>query len=130
MTTAARLMTDLQAHGVTLAADGDRLRFYPRDRVTGELLARLRTCKAGLLAMLQPQDIDAAELETVTSCDAGPVALQSRPVAVPRTWPAPVPKEIIADPIPTCSDCGQVPVVPGQPGRPLGLCYSCWSKRP
>lgn len=57
MTTAAELRNELQALGVTLAVDGDRLRFSPRSAVTGELLERLRTCKAELLAMmLQPQD--------------------------------------------------------------------------
>ena len=52
MTTAAQLLTELQALGVTLAADGDRLRFRPGTAVTPELLARLRTHKAELLAML------------------------------------------------------------------------------
>ena len=55
MTTTAQVLTEILARGVTLVADGDRLRFYPRDAVTGELLQRLRTCKAELLAMLQPQ---------------------------------------------------------------------------
>ncbi len=56
--------------------------------------------------------------------------LQPRSLTVPRTWPAAVPSEIIADPIPTCSDCGRPrSVVGGQPGRPLGFCFSCWSKR-
>ena len=43
-------------------------------------------------------------------------------------WPPVVPAEIIADPIPACSDCGRVLVVPGQPGRLAGLCFDCWSK--
>lgn len=59
-----------------------------------------------------------------------PADLQPRPVVVPRTWPPVVPDSILADPIPTCSDCGRPrSVVPGQPGRPAGLCFSCWGKR-
>jgi hypothetical protein len=38
-----------------------------------------------------------------------------------------VPSEIIADPIPICRDCQRRPVVSGQPGRPAGLCYECWT---
>jgi len=53
MTTTAELLTDLQALGVILAADGDRLRFHPRDKVTPGLLARMRDAKGDLLAMLQ-----------------------------------------------------------------------------
>ena len=58
MTPAAELWNELTALGVTLAADGARLRFCPRDAVTGDLLARLRTHKAELLAMLQAQGAD------------------------------------------------------------------------
>lgn len=54
MTATAELLTDLQALGVVLAADGDRLRFHPRGKVTPDLLAQLRDCKAELLSMLQP----------------------------------------------------------------------------
>jgi len=155
MTTAAELRNELQALGVTLAADGARLRFHPRDRVTGELLARLRTCKGELLAMLQPHDAGPVTAgPSVTDRPAGDSpqdlpggdrhgadgphgdhidagqALQPRPVTVPRTWPPAVPSEILADPIPTCGDCGRPrSVVPGQPGRPAGLCFDCWGKR-
>ena len=52
MNTAAALMTDFAARGVTLAADGDRLRFTPRSAVTGDDLAALRKYKGELLAML------------------------------------------------------------------------------
>jgi hypothetical protein len=209
--TTARLRTDLHALGVTLAADGDRLRFCPRDKVTPELLQRLRTHKAELLGMLQPGDIgDGDETHpspgktgvvspavphvlqpgtadapqpwpsdgtgyagpvmpgddsqdggpSVTpsgdalpqdlqaqdiNCDAArvtttdPSNLQARPTAtVDRTssrpndsppWPPTVPGSILADRIPACSKCGRCAVVPGQPGRPAGLCFACWGKR-
>lgn len=52
------------------------------------------------------------------------------PTVAPRTRPAAVPVGILADSVTTCSGCGRVPVVPGQPGRPVGLCFSCWTRRP
>lgn len=169
MTTAAELMADLQAPGVTLAADGDRLRFHPRDAVTPELLARLRDCKAELLAMLRthgadgPQDDRGDALQAHGADAAGPAAagsdpgddgpsgtdrpagqalpgdwqecitpdgrlgcLQPQAVAPVRTWPPLVPSGIIADPVIICPGCGRLQVVPGQPGRPSGLCFGCW----
>lgn len=52
--------------------------------------------------------------------------LPARPVAPVRTWPAAVPSGIVADPVIICSGCGRLRVVPGQPGRPSGLCFGCW----
>lgn len=52
MTAAADLLTELQARGVALVADGDRLRFHPRHKVTGNLLDRLREHKPELLGIL------------------------------------------------------------------------------
>ena len=43
-------------------------------------------------------------------------------------WPPVVPAEILADPVPECRECGRPRVIPGQPGRPVGLCYPCWLK--
>jgi hypothetical protein len=53
-----------------------------------------------------------------------------QPVARTREFEssaATVPQDIIADPIPICSDCQKRPVVRGQPGRPAGLCFDCWT---
>jgi hypothetical protein len=52
MTAAAQLLTGLQALGVVLVADGNRLRFHPRDRVTPDLLDRMKLCKGDLLRLL------------------------------------------------------------------------------
>ncbi len=49
-------------------------------------------------------------------CGAG---FPSRPTMTP-------PRQIIADPIPACSDCGQKEVIPGQPGRPYDRCFNCF----
>ncbi|NUQ65816.1 MAG: hypothetical protein HUU20_25420, partial [Pirellulales bacterium] len=81
--------------GVTLAADGDRLRFRPRDKVTGELLDRLRAHKSDLLAMLRAgnrYETHGTTAETVVS-PAVPQAAVAAPrprstVPVPVEWPA------------------------------------------
>lgn len=70
MTATAELLTDLQALGVILAAEGDRLRFHPKDKVTPELLAQLRTCKGELMAMFGTgygNETDLATAETYTA---------------------------------------------------------------
>lgn len=46
------VLNELRARGVELRAQGNRLRFRPVDRVTPDLLARLREHKAELLAIL------------------------------------------------------------------------------
>ena len=51
---ATDLLAELNGLGVELAADGDRLRFRPRKKVTAELAARLKAHKAELLVLLQP----------------------------------------------------------------------------
>jgi len=251
--TAADLIRELRSLGVTLAANGDRLRFSPRSAVTGELLQRLRDSKAELLAMLasgsqemlptgNKSDLsttvekievvpfgtksetspvgdvpetspngdkietegaarkyldsdagewldltapdgrrclvrsDAADLQVIdlpapcpvcggivfwwdaaggAHCercspapgrgrwlvqraaevrDRYPVVRDRQPAAPARdgsrTRPATVPSGILADPIPTCSDCGRPrSVVPGQSGRLAELCFRCWGKR-
>lgn len=48
----AALLTDLGRAGVELAADGERVRFRPRDRVGPDLLARIRWLKPILLALV------------------------------------------------------------------------------
>jgi hypothetical protein len=45
-----------------------------------------------------------------------------------KPWPPEIPDTIAADPCPACSDCGR-PVIPGQPGRPAGLCFDCLNKQ-
>lgn len=117
-------------------AAGERLRFHPKSAVPPDLLQRLLGCKAELLAMLQAQAGDGSPDDHSDGPDAWPSdspALRpagragQRPAL--RRWPPAVPDSILADPIPTCSNCGQRAVVPGQPGRPAGLCFSCWGKR-
>ena len=55
--TAAAVLYDLAAAGVTIAAQGDRLRFWPRSAVGLDLLTRLRDHKAELLAILQAEAV-------------------------------------------------------------------------
>ena len=53
MTTASALLEELQGLGIELQPHGEALRFRPRDRMTAELVGRLRDCKAELLEILQ-----------------------------------------------------------------------------
>ena len=98
MNATARLLTELETLGVVLAADGDRLRFHPRGKVTPDLLAQLRDCKAELLSMLQPgYGGYGYETPSEPGKNSGCVAVASvadprDPVAAPRTQPTdPVP---------------------------------------
>jgi hypothetical protein len=52
MTAAAHLLVQLQCRGVTLHLHGDRLRYYPADRVRADELALMRERKAELLHLL------------------------------------------------------------------------------
>lgn len=69
--TAREILTDLARLGITLAADGGRLRYHPREKLTPELLAQLREAKAELLRLLVPE-------------------------APPTDWPDPSPKDLAA----------------------------------
>jgi hypothetical protein len=51
---AAKLLLDLSRLGIRLEAHGDRLRYFPRSALTPDLLGRLKTHKAELLALLRP----------------------------------------------------------------------------
>ena len=64
--TTAELIDDLRQRGIRLEAHGDKLRYSPRDAVTGDLLAMLQAHKGDLLAMLQaevPKDTPTAHAE-------------------------------------------------------------------
>ncbi len=56
MTTAAELLARLRGHGVEVCADGDGLRYRPKDALTPALLAELRRHKWALLALLAADD--------------------------------------------------------------------------
>jgi hypothetical protein len=57
MTAACDLLAELQGLGIEVQAHGEALRFHPRDKVTPDLLARLKDSKADLLRLLaQPSD--------------------------------------------------------------------------
>ena len=49
---AAELLDELDALGVQLEADGERLRYRPRGRVPGSLVGRMRAHKAELVALV------------------------------------------------------------------------------
>jgi hypothetical protein len=62
---AAKLLADLADHGIDLQAHGDAIRFRPRQAMTPELLRRLQSHKAELLAITiikQAHDLGNANL--------------------------------------------------------------------
>lgn len=78
----ADLVAELDALGIQLAADGQRLRFRPREKVTADLVTRLKAHKAGLLAMLQ-RSKDATPTPKPTPRPAPPVGPTP---AMPEAW--------------------------------------------
>jgi len=116
--TAAELLAECRVRNVILQAHGDRLDIDgPEHELTPDLLALLRTRKPELLQILRTA---AAAVAAAPAAEGLPP-----PWRLPR-WPAPVPPEIIAAPIPACDSCGRHAVIPGQPGRAAGLCFPCW----
>lgn len=53
---AADLLAELDALGIQLEADGERLRFRPRERMTADLAGRMKTHKAELLAAVRKRE--------------------------------------------------------------------------
>ncbi len=49
---AAELLAELDALGIHVEADGDRLRFEPREKMTDELVSRMKLHKAELLRLI------------------------------------------------------------------------------
>ena len=68
-----------------------------------------------------------ARYRSAPQADAGGDPQAPAPWRLPP-WPPVVDPRIIADPVPECRECGRPRVIPGQPGRPVGLCYPCWLK--
>jgi hypothetical protein len=95
MTTAA-LIEELQALGIELQPHGDALRFRPRDRVTPELLARMRDCKAELLAMLAsgPQPGNSGNGDTTHAMTGETVVVSP---TVPQDLPGDGPQDLQPD---------------------------------
>jgi hypothetical protein len=53
---AVDLLAELEGLGIELEADGDRLRFRPRDKVTADVAAQMKEHKAELLALLERRE--------------------------------------------------------------------------
>lgn len=67
-----QVLAELDALGIELRPDGDRLRFRPQDLVTEALIARMRMCKTELLALVRQReavaDQMARQLDCLVSC--------------------------------------------------------------
>lgn len=49
---AAELLAELDTLGIQIKADGERLRFRPREKVTADLASRMKAHKAELMALV------------------------------------------------------------------------------
>ncbi|NQT39186.1 MAG: hypothetical protein HQ581_16935 [Planctomycetes bacterium] len=97
---AESLLMDLVRLGIKLEAHGDRLRYHPQGAMTPDLIDRLRTHKAELLAALRSAvDPDGVATAPVTGEPA-----ESGPEAAPEAirW-----EDAIHPPDP-CSKCGSL----------------------
>ncbi len=68
MLTLPQLLTELARLGIQLKADGDRLRFAPKESITPELLEQLRTHKPAILDYLRTGKI-VLDAQTATVAD-------------------------------------------------------------
>ena len=78
--TALDLLTTLRQRGVTLEALGDRLRFYPADRVPPALLTAIRERKGDLLALLRGETPRIASADSAKRWDRGDSAESAEPI--------------------------------------------------
>jgi hypothetical protein len=56
MLAATRVLSRVQAHGITLVPDGNRLRFSPASALTPELVEELRQHKEDILSILRRRE--------------------------------------------------------------------------
>jgi hypothetical protein len=105
-----KLMRELAVAGVVLSVEGDRLAFdAPADVVTDNLLGRMRSDRAGLLALLDPGPGTVAE----TLPKAAPAV-----VAIVEAF-----EELSPDDVPPCDACGRYCDVETLAGR--WCCLRC-----
>ncbi len=64
------LLAELDALGVRIEAAGERLRYWPREKAPAPLVARLKSCKAELLALLATRKTAGRLLEVVATWPA------------------------------------------------------------
>lgn len=63
---AAVLLFELKGRGITLQAQGDRLRFHPRSAVGPDLLAKMREHKADIIRLLNREADSAKDQQAVS----------------------------------------------------------------
>lgn len=75
MTPAGRLLVELWRTGVTVEAHGDRLRYSPAEKMTPELVERLREHKPAILATLTRKLLpEAKALDMPAAVEAAPLS--------------------------------------------------------
>jgi DNA polymerase-1 len=73
------LLADLAAQGIEFKAEGDRLRFHPRKRVTPDQVQQLKIHKAELLALLEDREKGPARTGHVEGCFSPTPACEETP---------------------------------------------------
>jgi len=79
---AGELLATLTAMGVELEANGQRLCFRPREKVTADLAARMKVHKAELLTLLQRREI----ASPTPLLGPRPLPLATPDPAMPEAW--------------------------------------------
>lgn len=107
---AAELLLELAGLGILLEAHGDRLRYSPRSALTPDLLTRLKTHKAELLAILRPE---AGSTDPVNAVE---------PLG-PDGWPVDC---IAPEQVTPCATCGSFELWQSAAGDLFGLRSGQW----
>jgi hypothetical protein len=83
---ADELLLELDQRGIRLEAAGDRLRYHPRTALPPELLARLKTLKGDVLALLGRSATPTARLPPLASCQVAAERTETVCPCGARTW--------------------------------------------
>ena len=98
MSPAATLLADLEARGIEIQPDGDRLRFRPKAAMTADLAERVKACKTELLAMLgdtpSPEAVQPTKSPAGRECERFLAVCRPHPDG--RGWYDPAQSRVVA----------------------------------
>ena len=114
---AADLLSDLAGLGIRLEIRDDRLRYFPRQAMTHDLLVRLRAHKAQLL-LIPAEAGERCDTDDATSIP--PPALEGMGT---DGWPE---SSIEPNQLPACAACGNFELWRSAAGDPFGRKAGSW----